>query len=1039
MNPKLFVLGAILLVCSIFNQAMGQAFQVSGKVKDKATGAALSDATVTIKGSAVRTKTNLQGDFTIKVPQKGTILTITYVGMTAVDYTVNDMSPISVALDLSSTTLEDVVLNVGYGTQKKSVVTGSISRVSAKDLDKVPNGRVEQTLQGRVAGVTIAANSGQPGTPSSILIRGVTTFGGGNNPLWVVDGVVVDAGGIGYLNQSDIESIEVLKDATSAAIYGTRAATGVIMVTTKKGKAGQLSVSYNGFYGTSSPAKMLKMLNASQYAALLNERSVAGGGSVLFSNIGSLGVGTDWQKAIFNNDARRYSHEISLSGGSDKSTFYLSFGTQDQAGIVATEISNYSKQNVRLNSTHKISKVFTFGQTLGYTHQKSTGIGNTNSEFGGPLSSAINLDPITSLVITDPILAAGAPYNSNPVIRDAAGRPYGISTIVGQEMTNPLAYIQTRLGQYNWSDDLIGNAFLEAVVSKDIKFKTSVGGKLAFWGGQAFTPASYLSATNSVLQNNYGKNNNNTLNWNVENTLTYSKKWNDHNFTVLLGQGAYVENNGGGSSVALFGLPISSYKDASFNFDISQANRSSGSYDFTNHKLTSLFGRVNYNFQEKYLFTGIYRRDGSSRFGANNKFGVFPSFSLGWVANKEKFWKENDFVNTLKIRGGYGVVGNDNIRDFGYLSTVAGGLNYTMGNAGVITTGYAPTTLDNPDLRWEETKQTDIGFDAQILHDFTLTVDMYNKKTTGILRPIAIPNYVGVTSAPVANVADMENMGLEVELGYRKKIGEVNFSANGNFAYLKNNVTFISTSTNFIGGDAAFQSMGAVTRTQVGQSYNSFYGFKTAGIFQNMAEVAGYTNAAGGKIQPSARPGDFRWVDTDGDGAITDKDKTYLGTSLPKYTFGLTLNADYKGFDLMVFAQGAAGNKIFQGIRRLDIGTANWQTKALSRWNGEGTSTTYPRLTSADDNGNFGKMSDFYLEDGNYLRLKIVQVGYTLPVKMLKKIGGSKLRVYATAENLLTLTKYTGYDPEIGGGVFGIDKGIYPQAKSFILGIQMQF
>ena len=1039
MNPKLFVLGAILLVCSIFNQAMGQAFQVSGKVKDKATGAALSDATVTIKGSAVRTKTNLQGDFTIKVPQKGTILTITYVGMTAVDYTVNDMSPISVALDLSSTTLEDVVLNVGYGTQKKSVVTGSISRVSAKDLDKVPNGRVEQTLQGRVAGVTIAANSGQPGTPSSILIRGVTTFGGGNNPLWVVDGVVVDAGGIGYLNQSDIESIEVLKDATSAAIYGTRAATGVIMVTTKKGKAGQLSVSYNGFYGTSSPAKMLKMLNASQYAALLNERSVAGGGSVLFSNIGSLGVGTDWQKAIFNNDARRYSHEISLSGGSDKSTFYLSFGTQDQAGIVATEISNYSKQNVRLNSTHKISKVFTFGQTLGYTHQKSTGIGNTNSEFGGPLSSAINLDPITSLVITDPILAAGAPYNSNPVIRDAAGRPYGISTIVGQEMTNPLAYIQTRLGQYNWSDDLIGNAFLEAVVSKDIKFKTSVGGKLAFWGGQAFTPASYLSATNSVLQNNYGKNNNNTLNWNVENTLTYSKKWNDHNFTVLLGQGAYVENNGGGSSVALFGLPISSYKDASFNFDISQANRSSGSYDFTNHKLTSLFGRVNYNFQEKYLFTGIYRRDGSSRFGANNKFGVFPSFSLGWVANKEKFWKENDFVNTLKIRGGYGVVGNDNIRDFGYLSTVAGGLNYTVGNAGVITTGYAPTTLDNPDLRWEETKQTDIGFDAQILHDFTLTVDMYNKKTTGILRPIAIPNYVGVTSAPVANVADMENMGLEVELGYRKKIGEVNFSANGNFAYLKNNVTFISTSTNFISGDAAFQSMGAVTRTQVGQSYNSFYGFKTAGIFQNMAEVAGYTNAAGGKIQPSARPGDFRWVDTDGDGAITDKDKTYLGTSLPKYTFGLTLNADYKGFDLMVFAQGAAGNKIFQGIRRLDIGTANWQTKALSRWNGEGTSTTYPRLTSADDNGNFGKMSDFYLEDGNYLRLKIVQVGYTLPVKMLKKIGGSKLRVYATAENLLTLTKYTGYDPEIGGGVFGIDKGIYPQAKSFILGIQMQF
>jgi TonB-linked SusC/RagA family outer membrane protein len=1039
MNPKLFVLGAILLVCSIFNQAMGQAFQVSGKVKDKATGAALSDATVSVKGSSTRTKTNIQGEFSIKVPNKGAVLTVSFVGMTAVDYTVNDASPISIALEAASTTLEDVVLNVGYGTQKKSVVTGSISRVSAKDLDKVPSGRVEQALQGRVAGVTIAANSGQPGTPSSILIRGVTTFGGGNNPLWVVDGVVVDAGGIGYLNQSDIESIEVLKDATSAAIYGTRAATGVIMVTTKKGKAGQLTVNYNGFYGTSSPAKMLHLLNATQYASLLNERSVAGGGNVLFNNVSSLGLGTDWQKQIFNNDARRYSHELSLSGGNDKSTFYLSFGTQDQQGIVATEISNYTKQNFRLNSTHKISKVFTFGQTLGYTHAKSMGIGNTNSEFGGPLSSAINLDPITPVVITDPLVAAGAPYSVNPVIRDKNGNPYGISSIVGQEMTNPLAYIQTRLGQYNWSDDLIGNAFLEANISKSFKFKTTIGGKLAFWGGQAFTPASYLSATNSVLQNNYGKNINNTLNWNVENTLTYDKKINDHSFTILFGQGAYLENNGGGSSLALFGLPVNTYKDASFNFDISQANRSSGSYDFTQHKLSSLFSRVNYNYQEKYLFTGIIRRDGSSRFGANNKYGVFPSFSLGWVANKEKFWIQNEFVNTLKVRGGYGIVGNDAIRDFGYLSTVAGGLNYTMGNAGVITTGYAPTTLDNPDLRWEETKQANFGFDAQILHDFNLTVDLYNKKTTGILRPISIPGYVGVTSAPVANVADMENKGVEVELGYRKKLGDVNFSANANFAYLNNNVTYVANDTRFINGDAAFQSMGPVTRTEVGQSYNAFYGFKTAGIFQNAADIANYKNAAGGMIQPGARPGDFRWVDVDGDGTITDKDKTYLGTSLPKYTFGFTLNADYKGFDVMVFAQGAAGNKIFQGLRRLDIGTANWQTVALSRWTGDGTSNTYPRLTSADDNGNFGKMSDFYLEDGNYLRLKVVQFGYTLPVKMLKKIGGSKLRVYATGENLLTLTKYTGYDPEIGGGVFGIDKGVYPQAKSFILGIQMQF
>jgi hypothetical protein len=285
----------------------------------------------------------------------------------------------------------------------------------------------------------------------------------------------------------------------------------------------------------------------------------------------------------------------------------------------------------------------------------------------------------------------------------------------------------------------------------------------------------------------------------------------------------------------------------------------------------------------------------------------------------------------------------------------------------------------------------------------------------------------------------MENQGLEIELGYRKKIGEVNFSMNGNVAYLKNEVTFVSTDAKFINGDAGFQSMGPVTRTQVGQSYNSFYGYKTAGIFQNIAEVNAYKNAAGTLIQPGARPGDFRWTDVNGDGTITEDDKTFLGNSLPKYTFGLTVNLDYKGFDLMVFAQGAAGNKIFQGIRRLDIPTANYQTIALSRWTGEGTSNTYPRLTSKDDNGNFGNMSDFYLEKGDYVRLKIVQLGYTLPSNLLRKINCSKLRVYATAENLLTLTKYTGYDPEIGGGVFGIDKGIYPQAKSFILGVQVNF
>ncbi len=1029
---------ALLFFLSSF-AGYAQELNVKGVVTSADDGQPIPGATVVVKGKTTGVITNLDGAYSLKVPGNSTLI-FSFVGLKSQEVAVNNRTTINVVLASATEAIEEVVV-VGYGTQKKSVVTGAISSVKSKDLEKVSPGRVEQALQGRVSGVTVAANSGQPGSAATIRVRGVTTFGdGGNNPLWVVDGVVVDAGGIGYLNQSDIESIEVLKDAASAAIYGTRAATGVILVTTKKGSVGKLSVTYNGFYGISGPAKILNLLNATQYGALLNERSVAGGGNVIFPNISALGVGTDWQKAIFNNSANRYSHEFSLSGGNEKSTFYFSLGIQDQQGIVASDISKFSQKNMRLNSTHKISKIFTFGETIGYTHQKQTGIGNTNSEFGGPLSSAINLDPVTPLVVTDPAVANAAPYSVNPVIRDPNGNPYGISSIVGQEMTNPLAYIQTRLGNYGWSDNFVGNAYLSAQITKELTVKSSVGAKLAYWGDQGFNLVNYLSATNQVLRNSIYKNTNNVFNWNVENTINYSKVIGDHDINVLLGQATYVDNYGGGQGVTLYNLPVTSYENASFNFNIPAATDKTGwGSENTLHKLTSLFARVNYNYKEKYLFTGIYRRDGSSRFGTNNKYGVFPSFSLGWVVSKENFWPVNDVVNTLKIRGGYGVVGNDAIRDFGYLATVGGGFNYTIGNSGSITTGYAPASLDNPDLRWEQTAQANIGFEARFFKSLNVTVDYYNKKTTGILRPITIPGYVGVSSSPVGNIADMENKGLELELSYSKKFGQLNFSANGNVAYLKNVVTYVAADANYITGDASFQSMGAVTRTQQGQSYNSFYGYKTAGIFQNVAEIAAYTNAAGNPIQPNARPGDFRWVDTNGDGVISDLDKTFLGTNIPKYTFGLTLNFDYKNFDLMAFASGAAGNKIFQGLRRLDINNSNWQTVALSRWTGEGTSNTYPRLTSNDTNGNFGKMSDFYLENGDYLRLKVVQLGYSLPANLVGKINANKLRVYVSAENLLTLTKYTGYDPEIGGGVFGIDKGVYPQARTFMLGVQLQF
>ncbi len=1036
---KLLIFCFLSTLFSVYGQA--QDLTINGKVLDE-NGLPIPGASILIKGTTKATASDIDGNYQLRAASNGTLV-FSFVGYSKVEESIKGRTRIDVKLSSESQSLQEVVV-VGYGTQKKSVNTGAISSVKAKDLEKIPNGRIEQALQGRVSGVTIAASSGQPGAASTVRVRGLTTFDsdqGGNNPLWVIDGIIISNGSIGFVNQSDIESIEVLKDAASLAIYGARAASGVILVTTKKGKSGKMSVSYSGFTGVSAPAKTLKLLNATQYGALMNEKSVAAGGNVVYPNLASLGLGTDWQKQIFSNDAMRSSHDISLSGGNDVSTFYASFSLTDTEGIVSKEISSFNKKSFRLNSTHKLSKLFTVGQTVGFTHQRGVGLGNTNSEFGGPLSSALNLDPTTPVIAMDPIAANSTLYTSNPVFRDASGNPYGISSVVGQEMSNPVAYAKTRLGNYNSSDDFVANAFLEFSPLKDLKFKSTIGGKLAYWGDESFTPKFFLSPTIFATQNNLTRNTNKALDWNIENTVSYTKSIKDHSFTLLLGQGTYVDNISSGTTVVHSNLPVNNYQDASFNFPLPTSQRVGSAYTGQEHRVISLFSRLNYNYNEKYLFTGIVRRDGSTNFGSNNKFGIFPSFSTGWVVSKEGFWKDNNVVNTLKIRAGYGITGNDAMQPNRYLALIGGGRNYTFGTTGTtVVSGNSPDAPANPDLKWEETSQTNIGIDAKLFNDFNLTVEYYEKKTSGILRPYDLPGYVGATGSPWGNVADMSNKGIEIELGYRKKIGDFNISANGNVSYLKNEVTYLGQGKTFItDGVAGFQSMGAITRTQVGQAYNSFYGYKTAGIFQTVAEVNAYTNGTGGLIQPNAKPGDFRWTDTNGDGAITEDDKQFLGSPLPKYTFGLTLNMDYKNFDLTVTTQGAAGNKIFQGLRRLDILNANYQTVALSRWTGEGTSNAFPRLTNSDTNGNFGNSSDFYLENGDYLRLKIVQLGYSLPNSLIRKIGAEKLRLYVTGENLLTLTKYTGYDPEIGGNIFGVDRGYYPQAKSFIFGASIQF
>ncbi len=1009
---------------------------IKGKVSDKTTNETLPGANIMVVGTTNGTVSDLDGNYTLQIPEGNRAIQVKFVGYQTSTRTISIAKGETITLDWALESdvneLEEFVV-VGYGVQQKSVVTGAISGVKAKDLENMPISRLEQALQGRTSGVTIAASSGQPGASATVRVRGTTNFNN-SDPLYVVDGTPVDVGGIDYLNAADIESIEILKDAASAAIYGTRAANGVIIVTTKKGSSGSMRVNYHTYFGTQSPAKKLDLLNATEYATIRNEMLTNANQQPLFANPDQYGEGTDWQAAIFNKSAMIQNHEFSINGGNDRSTYYMSFGYFDQEGIVATDISRYKRLNLRLNSSHKINEWLKVGNNFGYSHIKSKGSLNTNSEYGGPLASAINLDPITQLVVTDPAIANSTPYSDFPVVRDANGNPYGISPYVAQEMTNPLAYIATHLGNYGWSDNFVGNFYAELEPIKGLKLKSDIGTKLAFWGGEGFTPIAYLNSATSYVKTSFDRSQNQGLMWNWENTATYSRKFGRHDVSALIGSAAFVENSKG-ISVSYKNVPVDNFEDASMNYSVADEDRIGSGWEGADHKVASLFGRLTYNYDQKYLFTGILRRDGSSRFGSNKKFGYFPSVSVGWVVSKEAFFPEIDWFNFLKIRGSYGVTGNDNIGDFRYLSTIGGGRNYTFNYDGYVV-GYSPNAPANPDLEWEQTSQSNIGFEATLFNDVRITFDLYDKSTTGMLQPIQMPAYTGADD-PTGNVASMTNKGIELELSYRFNVSDIEFDVKANGSYLKNEVTFISDDVDYRTG-AGFQSSSyEISRLMVGQPIGVFYGFEVLGVFQSNGDIQNHLDADGNMIQPNAKPGDFKYADLNGDGAITSEDRTVIGDPTPNFSYGFTISAAWKGFDIMVFAQGVAGNDIYNGLRRLDITSANWTTDVLDRWQGVGTSNTFPRLVQGDPNKNFANPSTFHLSSGAYMRIKTMQVGYQLPKNVVQKIGLNNLRVYFGANNLFTFTQYSGYDPEIGGGSYGIDRGFYPQARTFMAGVNV--
>ncbi len=1014
---KLFLISALLTCWQI---VIGQ--QVSGTIMDGTLGEPLIGATILEKGTDNGTITDIDGNFTFTATSENPVIEISFLGY-ATQEVVYDGTSISVSLFEDAATLDEVVV-VGYGVQKKKVVTGSITQVSAEELEDKQVQRLEQALQGRTSGVNVIQGSGQPGSGAQIRIRGSGTLGNAD-PLYVVDGVPI-GGGIDYLNADDIESIEVLKDASSA-IYGTRAANGVVLVTTKSGSPG-MKVNYSAYYGLQRPARKLAVLNATEYAIISNENSVAAGGPILFDDPQSLGVGTDWQDAVFRTDAPMVNHSISLNAGSRKSKYFASFGYFDQDGIVSEDKSNYKRINLRFNSTHELNDRWKIGNTIAYSRVKATGV-SVNNEFGSPIGRAVNLDPITPIYETDPENLASSVYTNFPVVRDETG-VFGISNYVSSEVVNPLAALEIQQG-FGWSDKFVASGFLEFEIIEGLKAKSQIGSDLAFWGGQSFSPVHYLNATNRLDINSYGRSHNRGLVWIWENFLTYEKEIDNHDFSIVLGTSA-TQNKGEGISGSIRDIPVDNIEDASLGFATTGETQSYGGFEYE-EKLSSVFGRLNYNFSERYLLTAILRRDGSSKFGANNKFGYFPSLSVGWNLTDENFMPTNDILKYMKLRASWGITGNDRIADFAFLPTVGTGASYTIGDANDLIIGATPNALANPDLRWEQTTQINLGFDSKLFNYFEFIVDVYQKKTDGILFVSELPRFVGFGS-PLGNVGIVNNEGIELELGYDREWNDFSVGFNVNYSYNRNEVEFISDDKTFVPG-ARFGPQGLeITRASVGLPIAYLFGYKTDGVFQNQTEVDAYVNAEGEPLLPNAAPGDLRFMDIDNDGDVDEDDRTIIGDGNPDHTFGLGVDLKWKNFDFSVFGQGIAGNEITNITRRFDLVGANYSASVLNRWTGEGTSNDYPRLIQTDPNRNFTRSSDFYVEDGAFLRLRNVQIGYNLPESLRNKLNIGETRIYFSMNNVYTFTKYSGFDPEIIGGV---DRGQYPNPRTFLFGLNV--
>jgi len=1019
----------ILVVVLNANLLFAQAHKVTGTITEE-NGLGIPGVTIVESGTQNGTITDIDGRFSLTTANPNATINVSFIGYQTQKILLESRSTINLVLIPETTTLSEFVV-VGYGTQKKKVVTGAIASVNSEEITSTSLLRVDQAMQGRTAGVQVTNLSGQPGEAPTIRIRGAGTTGNAD-PLYIVDGLPV--GGIDYLNPGDIESIDVLKDAASAAIYGARAANGVVLITTKGGKAGKMSVTYSGYTGIQNVANTLDMLDAEQYRMLMNEGARNAGLSEPFDLNEIPAHNTNWQEELFEKNAPIQNHEISVSGGNDKTTYSSSMSYFSQQGIIGGDKSQFDRITARLNTKSKVNKVFSFGNNFAYSHINRRGIGS-NESFNGAYSSALNLDPLTALFETDADILAQAPYSNEPVVTNNAGQVYGISNYIGAEVVNPLALLEIQTGETR-VDKLVASIFGELELMEGLKINSSLGIDLAYVLNDSYKPLYYLNGAQlNVEKTSVYKQIDRYYTWQWENTISYTKKINDHNFSALAGTTAskynYENLTGFNAKVPLFD-PDNVY----LNMATDTVWVASGGADHS--ALASIFGRVTYDYKNKYAFTGIIRRDGSSKFGPNNRYGIFPSVGVSWVASDETFFPKPKWLDLAKFRASWGINGNQEIGNYQFISTIDKSRGYIFGGGRL--TGASPSYIENADVRWEESRQTDIAIDMGAFNNRLLaTVDYYVKKTEGLLERIPIPGHVG-NDPPVANVGSVQNNGVEISLNWRNMVKEFKYSVGINGSYNKNRMTYVGNEEKVLPG-ASWAIAGTVTRAEEGLPIAYFWGYKTDGIFQNTNEVFQHIGSTGQLLQPNAVPGDVRFKDVNGDGVLDPDDRTMIGNPTPDWTFGFNASAEYKQFDFSMLLIGTYGNDIFNGSQRQDLRYTNRTAAELDRWTAEGTSNEIPRYTWIDVNNNY-RVSDLYIEDGSYLRIKNLQLGYTLPGNILKKIGASTWRFYVSGENLVTLTKYTGADPEIGARSsfdIGIDRGIYPQARTFRLGTTITF